>query len=738
MFALIGPDDVTDPWVGIVIPHELTHLVFDTAVDNPYHFPPRWLNEGVADVPVARATRRRIAAPSRRRPRRRPAHARCERLGGQFPTTRRAVLPGLRGERVGRRLPRPRRTARTRSSRSSSSYADGVTDDEAFTAAVGVDLAGFERAWLDDLGAAVPTRARAAARAGRAAARRLDRSPAAVARDRAPRRGPPRRIADRRPRRRRPIADAPGSPLGEPLRASPSSRSPGSARRRRARLRPPSPPRRPTARPAMSSARRRVRALPTLAGHPRSWRSSPSASSSRPSSRAEGPRVRYTTQERAPLVETVARAAGRSRTPSRSRSSTLRAQIGRVEGGDARQRRSSSRQLNDRARRGPGRGRPHRPRGAGHRPPARGLAGPRAGRTPRRPTTASRPATSASVVEELWLAGAEAIAVNGERIVPSTADPRHRRVASSSTRPTWRRRTRSRRSGRPTCTTCWPRRPGSSTSSASAAERVRHPASRSPSRSRWSCRPTPARRHPALRPAPGAQPGASRCRDAPAPQPDRHRRRRPGPRVPGRRPAPRPAGRHRARGAVVAGPHPARRQPQRPQRPAAARGRDLERELDDDGRGQGARRDVARSAAGATCERVRVWAGLDPAAGPGRPDHRRRADRRRRRSPTSSTSCATRAPRRSPSTTSGVVAGTVVAGPAGALSIDNTALGDRITITAIGTPQTLTGALDARRRDRRAAPATYPDVAVEVTPVDALELAATERTLVPVLGKPRP
>ena len=48
MFALIGPDDVADPWVGIVIPHELTHLVFDTAVRNPYHFPPRWLNEGVA------------------------------------------------------------------------------------------------------------------------------------------------------------------------------------------------------------------------------------------------------------------------------------------------------------------------------------------------------------------------------------------------------------------------------------------------------------------------------------------------------------------------------------------------------------------------------------------------------------------------------------------------------------------------------------------------------------------
>jgi hypothetical protein len=31
-----------------VVPHELVHLVFDTAVKNPYHFPPRWLNEGLA------------------------------------------------------------------------------------------------------------------------------------------------------------------------------------------------------------------------------------------------------------------------------------------------------------------------------------------------------------------------------------------------------------------------------------------------------------------------------------------------------------------------------------------------------------------------------------------------------------------------------------------------------------------------------------------------------------------
>jgi len=48
LFGLITPAEVNASWVGIVIPHELTHLVFDTAVHNSYHFPPRWLNEGLA------------------------------------------------------------------------------------------------------------------------------------------------------------------------------------------------------------------------------------------------------------------------------------------------------------------------------------------------------------------------------------------------------------------------------------------------------------------------------------------------------------------------------------------------------------------------------------------------------------------------------------------------------------------------------------------------------------------
>ena len=48
LFGLIGPTDINSSWVGTLVTHELTHLVFNTAVHNPYHEPPRWLNEGLA------------------------------------------------------------------------------------------------------------------------------------------------------------------------------------------------------------------------------------------------------------------------------------------------------------------------------------------------------------------------------------------------------------------------------------------------------------------------------------------------------------------------------------------------------------------------------------------------------------------------------------------------------------------------------------------------------------------
>lgn len=154
MFALIGPGDVTDRWVGIVIPHELTHLVFDTAVSNPYHFPPRWLNEGVATylsegyTASDRSAVEAAAADDRLMP--------LRALGGQFPTTAERFYLAY-AESVSAVAFLVRERGEDALVRLINSYAEGVTDDEAFLAAVGTDLAGFERAWLDDLGAAVPT-----------------------------------------------------------------------------------------------------------------------------------------------------------------------------------------------------------------------------------------------------------------------------------------------------------------------------------------------------------------------------------------------------------------------------------------------------------------------------------------------------------------------------------------------------------------------------------------------------
>jgi Peptidase MA superfamily len=148
LFALITPNEIDDSWVGIVIPHELTHLVFDTAVHNPYHFPPRWLNEGLA-VYVSQG----YDADDR------GAVSDAATSGSLFP------LPGLTGEfptsgdgfslayaesvsaidYFVRTYGRPALVGLIRS------YADGRTDDEAFQAAIHLDVAGFSDAWLADL-----------------------------------------------------------------------------------------------------------------------------------------------------------------------------------------------------------------------------------------------------------------------------------------------------------------------------------------------------------------------------------------------------------------------------------------------------------------------------------------------------------------------------------------------------------------------------------------------------------
>jgi hypothetical protein len=127
--------------------------VFDTAVDNPYRFPPRWLNEGLAVYlsqgydandrgEVERAARDGSLMP-------------LTALSGQFPTTFDGFSLAY-AECVSaidflvRRHSRDALVALVRQ------YKEGLSDDAAFQAALGEDLTTFQATWFEDLGIAAP------------------------------------------------------------------------------------------------------------------------------------------------------------------------------------------------------------------------------------------------------------------------------------------------------------------------------------------------------------------------------------------------------------------------------------------------------------------------------------------------------------------------------------------------------------------------------------------------------
>jgi hypothetical protein len=149
LFAQIRPEEIDDSWVETVIPHELAHLVFHTAVDNPYHDPPRWLNEGLAvydsegysaldRVRVGDAIREGSLIP-------------IVGLAGLFPTTYEEFALAY-AESVSAVDYLVRAHGADALVDLIRSYRDGITDDEAFQAAIGMTVAEFDRAWQADLG----------------------------------------------------------------------------------------------------------------------------------------------------------------------------------------------------------------------------------------------------------------------------------------------------------------------------------------------------------------------------------------------------------------------------------------------------------------------------------------------------------------------------------------------------------------------------------------------------------
>jgi len=154
LFANIAGTAVDDPWVGVVIPHELAHLVFDTVVSNPYHYPPSWLNEGIA-VYLSEG----FGAGDRRDVREAAAAGTImplAALGAAFPTTRdRFYLAYSESvSAVSFLVDTYGRDALVELVRS---FGEGLSDDEAMRAALGTDLAHFDAAWLDSIGASAPS-----------------------------------------------------------------------------------------------------------------------------------------------------------------------------------------------------------------------------------------------------------------------------------------------------------------------------------------------------------------------------------------------------------------------------------------------------------------------------------------------------------------------------------------------------------------------------------------------------
>lgn len=155
LFTFITPAQINDPWVGIVVPHELTHLVFETAVRNPFRSPPRWLNEGLA-VYLSQgydSSDRGLVADAVRSGDLLPLSA----LGSQFPTE-----PDKTSLAYAESVSAIDYLVRTKDKATLVNlvlaYRDGLTDDEAFTRVLGVDVAGFQQGWLASIGAKTPIR----------------------------------------------------------------------------------------------------------------------------------------------------------------------------------------------------------------------------------------------------------------------------------------------------------------------------------------------------------------------------------------------------------------------------------------------------------------------------------------------------------------------------------------------------------------------------------------------------
>ena len=153
LFGLIEPRQMGSDWVEELVVHELAHLVFDAAVRNPYQYPPRWLNEGLA---VRLATgyddgdRSQVEAAARS-----GTIMPLEALGGQFPT-RPGRISLAYASSVSAVEYLVERYGEAALVELITSFADGAGLDGAFLRSTGESFAAFDDAWLASLGTTQP------------------------------------------------------------------------------------------------------------------------------------------------------------------------------------------------------------------------------------------------------------------------------------------------------------------------------------------------------------------------------------------------------------------------------------------------------------------------------------------------------------------------------------------------------------------------------------------------------
>ena len=148
LYVYIDPNDASS-FPDTVIKHELTHLVLHRATDNPYHDVPHWLDEGVA-VYLSEGYSdywKGIVSPA-------VASNSLIPLAGLT-----SEFPSVESEfnlAYGEAVAAVDYFIRTYGDQTFwnlvKSYANGVSDDDAFTAATGSDFAAFDKAWFESLG----------------------------------------------------------------------------------------------------------------------------------------------------------------------------------------------------------------------------------------------------------------------------------------------------------------------------------------------------------------------------------------------------------------------------------------------------------------------------------------------------------------------------------------------------------------------------------------------------------